>query len=125
LSARHDVLGVAIAQVLTSAFVVLINYWILIDLLQIRLRSAFSLSWRTVVSAVVMGFVCNHLSGIMLADGHYSSALQCGVLILTGVVTYALVLGGLWIVSGRPHGAESLLVELAREKTARNSQLGG
>lgn len=125
LSARHGVLGVAIAQVLTSASVVLINYWVLIGLLQIGLRSVFSLSWRTVVSAVVMGLVCNHLSGIMLADGHYSAALQCGVLVLTGVATYALVLGGLWIVSGRPHGAESLLVELAREKAARNSQLRG
>ena len=81
----------------------------------------WSQTWRPVASAALMAIVVSAVS-VALADAARLPRLVAEI--GTGAVVYALSTLGLWIAVGRPHGAESYLLErwLARASKAPRSR---
>ena len=118
IAGSRGLLGVAIAQVVAAAITLALNYAALMRTLGITLLDIVNNQWRVMVASTVMGVL------VWLLSQHFSP-LQVGhlarlaILVSSGVFSYAIVLAFLWILGGRPRGAEEQLSRTAGEALRR------
>lgn len=110
--------GVAIARFVVTLAFAPIMLLLVVRLLQVPPRALIGVLWRPVVAAAIM-------TGIVLAVHPYLPAVPLGRLAAEaacGAATYAGALGVLWLISGRPRGAEATIWAMIH---ARWERLGG
>lgn len=112
LSRQLGLLGIVYAEFLAAAASLFISYPLLFRQLRIPLRAYVAALWRPLVASAVMGALVHALLQWFERDqGLATAMLDLVTGIVVGVLTYCLMLWGLWRLSRRPDTAE---VALAR-----------
>ncbi len=116
---QFGVLGMALAELLASAVAVVITTIMTVRTTEMRFIQLLGVAWRPVMATIAMSAVV----GGVLAAGANRSFGESWLLLLAGigagVVTYPAALATLWIASGRPAGAEQVVVGRIQALLAR------
>ena len=103
-------IGVAWAKLVATAVAAFVNFWLLTRATQVTFADIAVSLIRPVLATIVMSAVLWEVSGVV------ASAPIFGLLsmVVIGAVTYGLAATALWILMGRPDGAEHLILEKLR-----------
>lgn len=112
LAQSLGLVGVAYAEFIATAVSVTVECILVARALALRPTIYPAVLWRPLIAAFVMSIGLLLLTGELNAGAlaHYP-LWQLAVTIPLGVMMYASALALLWLASGRPPGAESLLLE--------------
>jgi O-antigen/teichoic acid export membrane protein len=117
------VVGVAYAVAGVTCVMAVADYALASRLLGITARSFIAVVWRPVAAALLMAAaVWLVRAGIDSGDGGASHAFALAREALVGATVYVLAVFALWVVAGRPAGAEGRLLALARDYRLRRSR---
>jgi O-antigen/teichoic acid export membrane protein len=101
------VMGAACAFTASMALEIPIHLFIVHRELQIRVAAVLESLWRPTVAAGLMAVFVRFASvSWTLPDGRAASILRLVALVGIGAFTYVLAVVGLWLLRGRPSGAE-------------------
>jgi O-antigen/teichoic acid export membrane protein len=114
LGHRLGLLGVATAQVVASAVVLLINFTTLFRTLSLSFVEVARRNYRVLLSAAVMGIVLTMI-GHELTAIKPPLALQLATMIVSGASAYVIALALTWLLTGRPTGPEHDILGLLRK----------
>jgi O-antigen/teichoic acid export membrane protein len=111
---RFGVTGVAWAQVIASAIVLIVNYAVLLRTLRLRMALVVRRSYRVVLASAAMAVLI-----IAVTDASSSWPLhqvwqRLALMIVIGVASYFAILTSLWVVLGKPAGPEADLRDAFR-----------
>jgi len=121
LTGPFGVVGAAWAYVIAALLLLPVNLAVIRAYLGLKGSEYFKRLWRPIVAAGVM-YACVRFLGPQAAAettavaGVAQSLVVC---VLLGAATYVLSDLGLWLASGRPEGAETSVLNLARAFVAR------
>lgn len=102
--ARIGIEGVAAGRALVGAVMMIAAFAVVASM---RDRAIVWALARAAFAAAVMVLVLHHLPGAWLGW----VALQLALKVLVGAAVYCLVLWCIWVITGRPHGAERSLLD--------------
>lgn len=109
--------GAVIARSVTGVIIIVFNMGIAERLVGVSIPAQLLAVWRSLASAAIMAVV------VLLTEASMNSpsdvllrAVDLAALILIGGLTYGTVHLGLWWLGGRPQGAETFVLEMARKK---------
>jgi O-antigen/teichoic acid export membrane protein len=112
LTPAHGARGVAIAALAASVVAYTVGLGWSLRRLSMSLGGYFAAVWRPLVAALIMGATVRAVDTLFGAGQTVSDALlRLAGGIGVGAVTYVLVLGGLFLLVGRPEGAERLVLD--------------
>ena len=121
----HGLLGVVYAHLITSVLVAVLAYAIVANVLQTSLLHICRAFWRPYMAAIAMFtleryWVLNAVESLSALE-----AIQLIAAVGVGASVYLFVLYGLWLLSGRPHGAERVVIDwlAARVRTIANRRV--
>jgi O-antigen/teichoic acid export membrane protein len=89
----------------------------------LRFADILRVTWRSTLSGIIMVAVVYLLMHFFPVSPHFPRLLQFVVIALAGALTLLGVQFTLWVMSGRPHSAESMALSLA-VKISRRLNLG-
>lgn len=108
-------IGAAYALIGATTAVFIANIYWIDHLLDLPLRTFLASIWRPAAATAGMGVVVTAVHELLAADaGLHAPFLTLGVLVGTGCMTYSILVLGLWLLSGRPEGGETIVMELFR-----------
>jgi O-antigen/teichoic acid export membrane protein len=114
---QAGVLGAAWAYVVAAGVVIPVSYAILLMALDRSLLELVSRIWRPLAATAAMVVAVRALAGELAPTTEtIPLGLQTGALIGVGVGTYVVSLVALWLVAGRPDGAERFVLDQTRSK---------
>ncbi len=117
----YGVVGIAYAMAGMTGLMTIVDYALAPRLLGIAAGRFLAVVWRPAVAALAMvAAVWMLRTAVGPADdlaGHAWSLIRATLL---GSIVYVICVLGLWIVGGRPDGAEQWLVALAKDRYARH-----
>ena len=117
LAEMQGLVGVAVAQAISMGVGFIASSIVLVKVLELPWRGfAAQLLRPALASLVMVAIVHATLSSLMQANATAIPQLAVGVAV--GVATFVLALGMVWLVSGRPAGAELTLVQWAGRMSA-------
>ena len=106
-SVNYGIQGAALAVLIGSALQLPVNMYFLRKLLEIRVREWISICWRPGFSAIAMTaalhFLLNPYKDSLAEE---TAFILLFFMIAVGGLVYTLLLGTLWVFSGRPDGFE-------------------
>lgn len=111
--------GAVIARSLTGLVVIAINLSIGAQLVGTTLTRQLVNCWRSFASALAMASTVLAAQVIWAAGEAEWGPFGLAVLVILGGLTYVLTHIGLWVVCGRPGGAESFAIDLVRSAVNR------
>jgi O-antigen/teichoic acid export membrane protein len=112
--------GAAWAYLLHSLLLFLpVCYWVLFRTTPIRFDDTWRPLWRPLLAAVLMYVVLKPLSDAWAVPGTWAALPRLLALVALGAVLYAGAVAVLWWLSGRPAGAEQVLLRKLRERLHR------
>jgi O-antigen/teichoic acid export membrane protein len=111
LCPTHGAEGAAIAVLATAIVIVPLNYLLLLPKLQLPVRTLPRILIRPAIAATVMLFALQPFVAIANSTGTLKMAAVLILAVPAGLAVYTLTLLILWILWGRPAGAEALLLE--------------
>ncbi|MFK8016062.1 MAG: lipopolysaccharide biosynthesis protein [Gammaproteobacteria bacterium] len=118
----YGVQGAALAFLGTSLFLAPINFAIMFRTIKLRTLTFFGELWRAAVGSVVMYFSTKYVVLALLDAAHgIATLLHLLLAVLFGVVVYTLTVAALWLLSGRPNGAESYVLDNIKSRLRRRS----
>ncbi|MFK8031011.1 MAG: lipopolysaccharide biosynthesis protein [Gammaproteobacteria bacterium] len=110
MTEKFGPIGAAWAYVITALIMNPVLYAIMFRLIDLKWMAFLGTLWRPVVSsALMLGTV--HLLMKWMAMTSLAQTFQLILAVLTGVVTYLVVATVLWLLAGKPQGAEIDLVQ--------------
>lgn len=116
LTPTYGMIGAAWAFVISALIALPVNFVIITRFLGLRLLDLVSAVWRPLVSATLMYLVVRFGGP---ASNNLTSSLDALLpligAVLLGVVVYVTSSAVLWLLAGKPAGAESWLLEQAQE----------
>jgi lipopolysaccharide exporter len=109
-------LGATYALLCAAGLMMPINFGVVLNLLQLKTINLLAVLWRPVFSGITMlAAVLFTLHELVLHAPTLAAPLVLTTLILVGFVTYSGLLYLLWVVSGKPVGAElTILNQIAQ-----------
>ena len=109
LTMYYGVVGAAYAYMFSETAMVLISFMLLVDTLGVSVREIVLVLWRPSLAAACMYSVVQLVALPDTLAGRDSLTLLADFLtvVLSGVIAYAAFLYILWMISARPVGAES------------------
>jgi lipopolysaccharide exporter len=111
--------GAAWAVAIANAAGIALDAWLVLRLLHLRKRRALAAIWRPLAAVLVMAFAVIELRAFWpdpeTMTG-WSALLAASVTV--GVIVYGIVAPLLWLMSGRPDGAEANLIAALRNSVA-------
>ena len=107
---RHGVLGTAWAVLIVTLVVTPLNFGALLPRLGVRVSSFLGALWRPLVTSVVMFMIVGALLEQLSAAGVASPLAQLLLGTAAGTAVSLALLGLLWWASGRPKGAETIIL---------------
>jgi O-antigen/teichoic acid export membrane protein len=123
LASGFGILGAAYACLAVAAVFGPLNICMCTHMLALPVTRWAAAVWRSVLSALTMFLVLRPVAQSLTAARVTGTNAFWGLLgcVLLGGIVYALTAGTLWILSGRPNGAEStILARLAPRSLARD-----
>ena len=103
--------GIALAELLATTVSVLVECLMISRALALRRSVYLAGLWRPLIASAAMAMALTVLLGELNAGALATTPLwQLVIAVPVGVVTYASALTILWLLWGRPRGAESLLL---------------
>ena len=117
---QRDLVTATWALLGANVFTAAINFMLLLRKLDLSLRALLSALVRPFAASAVMAAVLVTAQGAfpVTAPFGYQVVALLGLITL-GACTYALVLVAIWLMAGRPNGAEADLWNVARAKLGR------
>ena len=111
LTSIASAIGAAWAYLITALVFLPINYSILFIHLQLVSTDFIAKIWRPVFASIFMYLVVNYYTqSTQYLITHIGYAVQMMLAILLGIITYIVILLGLWILSHKPDGAEKIVL---------------
>lgn len=115
LAPHFGVVGVAYAEVAAFALSPLVGYPPLFRAMRISVRQYFAGFWRPAIASAVMGFgVAKTTELIGPGGGSLATLPQLLAGVAVGVALYLALVSALWLLSGRPRGAEAFALSRAK-----------
>jgi lipopolysaccharide exporter len=111
----QGVFGMALAELVASGCIAVISTVVLLRVLAMPARVLVSALWRTVAASLAMAATMYAYLGSPLAPPVEHSPWVLGAAIGMGAASYLTYLFGLWWLSGRPPGAERVVLNRAAE----------
>jgi len=110
-SRAYGFIGIAYAELTAVVTAVACSYGLLFRALKISVARYVSNIWRPIAAAALMGLAVAALSeGAIGGRNPLPVILALFACVSAGVVIYAIALLGLWLLSGKPQGAEATLL---------------
>jgi O-antigen/teichoic acid export membrane protein len=116
LAEMQGLVGVAVAQAISMSLGFIASSVVLVKVLELPWRAFSAQLLRPTLASLVMVAIVHMTSSWLLQGTAAAARLAVGVAV--GVATFVLVLGAVWLVSGRPAGAELTLVQWAGRMSA-------
>lgn len=110
---RIGIVGVAYAYLLANSTTFVINIFVAVRLIEIRPARALASVFRPIVAALLMYAVVDWMQDELA--GAVPLAVNLLASMVSGGVLFASVVLFLWLISGRPRGAEVIAIEYARK----------
>lgn len=95
-------MGVAWSYLITTCFIVPLNYMLVIGRIRLRVASLLGSLWRPAVASTLMYW----LTRGWVAGAPADSIRSLGGAVVIGCGSYSLILMGLWLLAGQPPGPE-------------------
>lgn len=125
-TSKWGLIGTAWAGLVATCINIPVYYTVLLKLLRLNLLSFVAVLWRPIIACVAMYLGVEYWLGLQPTQAGSIGALP--VLLKAtalGATIYLAVAASLWLVSGRPKGAEQqLLTEIAKRTTRRHQTPG-
>jgi O-antigen/teichoic acid export membrane protein len=102
--------GAALAELAASTLFLGISVPLMLRYLQLSYSAFFSRIWRPIVSSGLMMIVVALVLRLLPVGGAAEAATQLVSGIGVGIATYLAAIVLFWVASGRPHGAETVLL---------------
>jgi lipopolysaccharide exporter len=118
--AGEGAIGVAKAQLISSIIVLAPSVWYMYRLLDVHMAELWRAVWRPFVASAAMWVVVTAATEPLTEHvGATAYVTQLAVLVPLGFVTYVVLAVGLWLIAGRPPGAETYVLDIARRASSR------
>jgi O-antigen/teichoic acid export membrane protein len=98
--------GAAGAALATVAVIVPVNYTVLLRRMRLPLQSVFSALWRPSLGTLIMWIAVSAIVETMPRNAIAEMVVVVAFAVPAGVTIYTGALAALWILAGRPEGAE-------------------
>lgn len=122
LTPRYAQTGAAVACFLAAAVAVPLNLLNVCRCLGIPFRNLLQVLWRPVLSSLAMAAAVTGLAGTLPVAGSFAAAAaQLAILVTTGGLSYLVVDLVLWVLAGRPTGAERWVLEKLASRLRRSA----
>lgn len=109
-------IGAAIGVAIASVAMMFVDLALLKYLIRPRYRHLAASCWRVMVASILMGIICFSLSySLGPALGFWQALEKLVLIVVTGAVSYGLLLLGLWYGSKKPDGPESFVISFIEE----------
>jgi lipopolysaccharide exporter len=118
LAHRYGAIGAAYAYGLTALTMLPINYGIVCALLKLRVWRIAAVTWRPLGAALAMSWAVRSMPDPSLSGNSLALAPALLTQVAVGVVVYVIALASLWLLAGRPAGAESAILAFLKRKRA-------
>ena len=105
VSSRWDIVGIAAARGAVGIITLALALYFVVHSGYVNTKEILALAWRPMLSATAMALVVRKLHWESQAVPHVTLALD----IITGVLSYAVLVCALWWISGKPPGTEALV----------------
>lgn len=131
LISMFDLVTGTVALLTVGALVAIANLVVTMRRIGLSLGELFPQVWRPAVGCMVMGGVVTYANNldVLVANAWLVQLARLVALVVLGAVTYALVVGSLWIAVGRPQSAErhvlSAVAALGRRLRANSTRPSG
>jgi len=124
MTPRGGPMGAAYATLITALLMTPIVFTVLLRVLELRLKRLISSIWRPALAATLMYFAVRALldylgTGETLFDA-ISILVAC---FIGGIVTYSAALMTFWQLSGRPRGAEGIVMRMLAQRISGRADL--
>jgi O-antigen/teichoic acid export membrane protein len=116
LGYQFGAMGVAVALTLSVSISVPFVFFFVCRSISASTTSVIGVLWRPVVSSSIMYGCVNYLEQLLLSDTNLKSGGMLFILVLTGVLVYAISTLALWWLSGKPASADYRLIKIMFEK---------
>lgn len=112
MTRTYGPIGAAWAYIITSLIVNPIQYWFVFRLIKLKWSRFLGILFRPVVASATMYASVHFLIQWMATDAvNLSAVAQLIIAVATGAVVYGLMALSLWMLAGKPDGAEQDLIE--------------
>lgn len=116
LTHRYGAVGAAYAYGLTALLILPVNYGAVCALLELRVWRIAAVTWRPLSAALIMSWAVRSLPAPEPTAGSLQLLPALATNVLAGAVVYVLALATLWLIAGRPAGAEQAILDFLRRK---------
>jgi len=115
LTGLHGAIGAAWALLLSVSLITPIALWLIIKRLELRVYDYTKVIVRPIIGAFIMYFVVVYFK--QASDMNIYIELLLSIII--GSITYVTLVFIMWIISGRPQGAEFTILTIVRNRFSR------
>jgi len=117
LAEMHGLVGVAVAQAISMGFGFITSSVVLVKVLELPWRAFAAQLLRPALASLAMVAIVHAIS-TSLAQANSAAVTQLAAGVVAGIAAFVVALGAVWLVSGRPAGAEFTLVQWAGRMSA-------
>lgn len=111
----HGILGMALAELVSAALVVILSTAVLIRSLSLSIAQLWAATWRTMVSTMAMAVALLWIAGPPLHADPTDPAWLLPASIILGAIVHLASMLTLWLLSGRPPGVEAAALRYATQ----------
>jgi lipopolysaccharide exporter len=120
MTSARGAVGAAWAFVITAAVMIPLSIGVVLKMLKLSLASFVIAVWRPIVaSAAMYGAVAWLVVSLGTTGPVAGQILRLGAAVAAGATIYVVCLLALWVLAGKPQGAEAFVLRRAREVLAR------
>ncbi|WP_394729171.1 lipopolysaccharide biosynthesis protein [Altererythrobacter sp. GH1-8] len=114
------ILGALVGRAAAAIINAALNTVLIARISPVTLTDHWNLSARPLIAAAVMSVVVLAVSSRLSPSTYlFETAVEFAILVGLGAMTYCATIVGLWLVRGRPQGAETHLLDIARSGLAK------
>jgi len=118
LTYHYGVIGASWAYLIANSILLVANYGLMFRTLGLPLGHFLDKMWRPPLAAVIMYVTVDRLVK-HLVSSEVPQTFQLALAVVVGVVVYVGLVFGLWLLSGRPAGAERAVLKQVRAVVGR------
>lgn len=122
LTRSMGLVGAALAELAASVLFLGVSVPVMLRHLKVSHFAFFSRIWRPIVSSGLMAVAVALVLRAMPDNATAEAGMQLLSGIAVGLLTYVLMVSALWGLSGRPQGAEAVLLARVRDWRGRHSR---
>ena len=107
------ILGALLGRAVAAAINAVLNMILIAKLSPVNVLDHFRLATRPVIAACVMSAVVLSVGSTFSPSVYlFETAVETAILVALGAIAYCGTVAGLWLLAGRPEGAETHMLEI-------------